>query len=228
VSRSTPELSVVIPVAPDERAWPALLARLRALSIAHEIVLSAAGPPLRDAGDARIVHGRAGRAAQLNRGVAAARAPWLWLLHADSRPDPRALSAVAAYMRSEPGCVARFGWFAVEFDDQGPAPMPLNAAGANLRSRALALPFGDQAWLMSRRVFERVGGFDEGFGRGEDLEFVVRARRAGVRPEPVGAAMQTSARRYRERGWTATTLEHARLTLSQWRRARRRQSPRPP
>jgi hypothetical protein len=227
VSRSTAELSIVIPVAPNERAWPALLERLGPLSIAHEIVLSSAGPPLRNAGVARIVHGRPGRAAQLNRGVAAARAPWLWLLHADSRPDSRALTAVAAYMRCNAECVDRFGWFAVEFDDEGPAPMRLNAAGANLRSRVLALPFGDQAWLMPRHVFERVGEFNESFGRGEDLEFVVRARRAGVRPEPVGAAMKTSARRYREQGWTATTLEHLRLTLSQWRRARRRQRRRP-
>ena len=57
---------------------------------------------------------------------------------------------------------------------------------------------------------------------GEDLALVWRARRAGLRLQGLDAAMLTSARRYRQRGWLRTTLRHLRLTaLLVWREMRR-------
>lgn len=96
--------------------------------------------------------------------------------------------------------------------------MRLNAAGAWIRSHALGLPFGDQGLLLPRRTFERIGGFDPGLARGEDHELVWRLRCAGVPPRPVGAPLFTSARKYAERGWAATTASHLCET---WRQARR-------
>jgi GT2 family glycosyltransferase len=223
VHGTAPRLSIVVPVGPGDRTWRALACDLEALSPGCELVLSAAEPPADDAGDIRVVCGPAGRAAQLNRGVAAANGDWLWLLHADSRPGAATLDAVAAFIAAH-GDPDRpvLGWFELAFADDGPRRTALNARGANLRSRWLGLPFGDQGWLLSRRTFEHVGGFDPHFGRGEDLEFIVRARRAGVRLLPAGAALATSARRYRDRGWLRTTLAHTWFTLWLWLRARKR------
>lgn len=217
-------LSVVVPAGPGESAWTALPALLAPLQVRHEIVLSTATEPMNDPpAPVRVVQGPSGRAQQLNAGVAASRGDWLWLLHADSRPGPDTLRAATAFIAAREHPVqASLGWFELAFDGDGPAAVSLNARGANLRSRWLGLPFGDQGWLMSRRTFERVGRFDAGFGRGEDLEYIVRARRRGVRLNPAGAVLITSARRYRDRGWLRTTAAHAWFTLWLWTRAEMR------
>lgn len=213
-------LAVVVPVGPDETGHFSLLERLRTVGFDDEIVLSAAAPvdlPRRSPEDVRTVDGLPGRAAQLNRGARATDAQCLWFLHADTSPTAAAAEAAATFARDPDG---RIGFFELAFCGDGPALTRLNAIGANLRSRWLGLPFGDQGLLVPRNVFEALGGFDESFGRGEDLEIVVRARAAGIALHGLGVELPTSARRYRESGWIRTTLAHAWLTLCLWRRAR--------
>jgi len=87
------------------------------------------------------------------------------------------------------------------------------------------LPFGDQGLLMPRRVFEALGGFDETQPGGEDHALVWAARHAGVPLVALRAPMFTSARKYAQAGWWATTRLHLRLTCTQaWRFARLRRS----
>jgi len=229
VSPNPPLLSIVVPAGPGERAWRTLLDDLdsarEALTLAPvdiERIISACGPRPRTLEDIETIwlEGSPGRAAQLNRGLAAARGDVLWLLHADSRVNEIALKAAWRFALDPPDAL---GWFRLAFASDGPIAARLNAIGANLRSRWLGLPFGDQGLLISREVLDRIGGFDEEFGLGEDLEFVVRARRLGIPARPVNARLTTSARRYRDHGWTRTTLSHLGLTLQLWRKARVRE-----
>ena len=215
------DLSIVIPCGQGERGWQALLPQLAALPRASEIILSGvegspdwppadaalAGPP-----SCRAISGQAGRAAQQNRGAAAGRNRWLWFLHADSRLHPRSFECIAALPEN-----AALAYFDLAFHDGGPA-MQLNRCGAYIRSRWLGMPFGDQGLLLPRAVFERLGGFDERVGSGEDHALVWAARRAGVPLHPLGLPLYTSARRYAEHGWLATTARHLQLT---WRQAKR-------
>lgn len=230
-------LSIVIPVGPGDQAHPGLLRRLAGFSGPCQIVLSTCEPLAAcwpDAAPTGIeliqVEGVAGRAAQLNRGIAAASGQCLWLMHADSRPDAGTMAAAAGFARRccQPDRRLTLGWFDLAFAADGPALARLNAIGANLRSRLLRMPFGDQAWLMNREMFVRTGEFDERFGRGEDLDFIVRARRAGGRLCRMQAKITTSARRYRDQGWLQTTLAHLWLTIRLWlksiRRSRNRQA----
>lgn len=220
-----PLLSIVVPVGPGDHAWRGLLRELAGFPGSCQIVLSATEPldARRPDGASKEfelmeVTGAPGRAAQLNRGAAAASARCLWLVHADCRPGAGAMAAADGFARAcgEPGMANTLGWFDLAFAADGPRAAALNAVGANLRSRLFGLPFGDQSWLMSRALFRRVGGFDETFGRGEDLDFIVRARRAGTILRRMEPAIETSARRYRERGWMRTTLAHVWLTLRLW------------
>ena len=231
VKSKAPSLSIVIPVGPGDDTCAGLLKRITANPIACEVVLSLCKPlPRQNASRGRPglelveVHGPSGRAVQLNRGVSAATSDCLWLVHADSRPDAAVFSAAAAFAESAREQPMRLGWFTLAFAADGPRLALLNAHGANLRSRLLQMPFGDQAWLVSRTLFDRIGGFDEAFGRGEDLDFLVRARRAGAYLERLEPAIVTSARRYRDHGWLATTLAHLWLTLRLWLKARWRAS----
>lgn len=183
--------------------------------------MSAVDPRPRDLENPRVkwLSGAPGRAGQLNRGVRASTGDWLWLLHADSRPNDENIAAAIRFATDGHRAI---GWFDLAFDRDGPAAVRLNALGANLRSRWFGLPFGDQGWLMPRAVYEQLGGFDPAFGRGEDLDFIVRAHRRGIALERLRPALISSARRYRRHGWLSTTCAHLWLTLRLWQRARKR------
>jgi hypothetical protein len=221
------KLSVIVPVGPGDRAWPALLGDLRALEGNAEILLVAppgAAPAAfspRSHGlqvAARWLEAPAGRARQQNAGAAAARGAMLWFLHADTRLTAAALAAAQGFAD------AALGYFDLRFADDGPALVQANAAGAWFRSRWLGLPFGDQGFILPREVFEALGGFDELLAGGEDHALVWTARHAGVPVVPLRAPLLTSARRYAEYGWLRTTLRHGRLTITQAWRFRRRAS----
>ncbi len=215
-------LSIVVPIGPGERAWPALYAALREHANAAEVRLVFAE------GDAQAVANGAqddvriapaGRAAQHNAGAAASTRPWLWFLHADSRPDAAVFAALRAFIARDEHAL---GWFRLRFDtDDTPAlrrRMRVNAAGANWRSRRFGLPFGDQGLLMPKAIFDELGGFDPTLRCGEDLALVWRAQRADVPLRELPATLTTSARKYVERGWLRTTLRHLRLTAAMvWR-----------
>jgi len=215
-------VSVVIPVGPGDEAWRSLLGDLAALPDRCEVILVGTheGIPTshHTARHMRIRWLRAptGRASQLNAGVAAARNPIVWLLHADTRLPPGTMDRLADRLPDE----HELAYFDLRFSD-GPALMTLNAAGSWLRSRVGRMPFGDQGFVIHRRSLQRLGGFDAGVGRGEDHALVWRARRKGMRLKPLGCSLSTSARRYVEHGWWRTTLAHVGETLRQaWRFSR--------
>lgn len=224
-------LAVIIPVGPGDTAWRGLLAQLHWLPTGSAVRLVACCAA--DVDQAALAAASAlpadrdwllaerGRARQLNAGVAATCAPFLWFLHADTRiAAPQAVAdAVAQALAGYPQALS---WFDLAFLRDGPSATRLNALGARLRSRWLGLPFGDQGFLLARRTFESLGGYDESLSSAEDHALVWAARRAGVPLHGTGVALATSARRYAEHGWWRTTLRHLKLTWQQARRFARR------
>ena len=209
-------LSIVIPAGPEDTAWQGLLPDLERVCSADIAIVLPSEPsvdvtPLAD--DRLIlVLSPAGRARQQNAGAAATTGDWIWFLHADSRFTAQTLPSLHAFIaRDEPA----LGYFDLRFRNDGPRMTHLNALGAHVRSRWLGLPFGDQGLLMPRRVFEALGGFDEGLASGEDHALIWKAKRSGVPVRPIGAPLLTSARRYAEHGWWRTTGRHLRLTCQQ-------------
>ena len=222
-------LSVIVPLASGETAWHGLLDQLAtALSEDCEVILVHAdtqpASPIQWLARSRLRQHASppGRAAQQNRGAHAAHGRWLWFLHADSRLQPDTLPALWRFVERDDDAL---GYFDLAFDHDGPRLAAVNAWGANLRSRALKMPFGDQGLLLPARRFAALDGFDELARYGEDHLLVWTARRAGLPILGVGAPLQTSARKYARHGWLRTTWRHLRLTLiqawPQWRRLRR-------
>jgi hypothetical protein len=219
------DLAIVIPVGPGDTAWRQLLPQLADWPV-RELLLVFADGQLPDAPGphtldprtldprTRAVSAPRGRASQQNRGAALSSARWLWFLHADSRLSPAALGAIAKHVQGDERAL---GYFDLRFLDDGPALMALNSIGAWLRSRCLHLPFGDQGFVLSRALFDELGGFDHALSSGEDHDLVWRARAAGAAIRPIRAALHTSARKYAQLGWWRTTLLHLRTTASQAR-----------
>lgn len=146
----------------------------------------------RDLG-ATVIQGPPGRGGQIARGVEAAAGDWLLILHADTQPGRGWTAAARAHMTDHPETA---GFFDLAFRAQGIAP-GLVARGANLRSRRLGLPYGDQGLLISRACLDGVGGVPE-LPLMEDVEL---ARRLKNRLRPLGVAATTSAARYERDGW---------------------------
>jgi len=182
-----PQLSIVIPAAPDEPALPGLLSALEA-QIDGDV-------------EVHVARGE-GRADALNRGTQQAGGEHVWWLHADTRLLGGEVAALRAAIARRPEALL---WFDLAYDRDGPWLTQLNARGANRRSRWLGAPYGDQGLCLRREAWAQVGGFPEEVAYGEDHVFVWRCRRAGIPLVPVGASLTTSARRYAEQGWARTS-----------------------
>ena len=149
---------------------------------------------------ATIVTGPKGRGGQIARGIEAAGAPWLLILHADTQLSPDWLPAVEAHMAHHPSMA---GWFRLRFRARGVAPRIVET-GANLRARFLGLPYGDQALFVHRDTLTEVGGMPTL----PLMEDVALARRLKGRLRPLDAEASTSADRYLAEGWTVRTVRN--------------------
>ncbi|MGH8105570.1 MAG: glycosyl transferase family 2, partial [Arenimonas sp.] len=145
-----PQVSIIIPFAPEDMAWKALLTDLEKLPASAEIILVAASEKAKqDALDstlpanASVICSDKGRGLQMNAGARAAKNPCLWFLHADSRLDTNGLKAIDAFDFSK----KKLGYFGLRFQDDGPRRMRINSLGVWLRSRFLGIPFGDQGFV---------------------------------------------------------------------------------
>ena len=154
----------------------------------------------REAG-AGVIEAPRGRGSQLAAGAAAATHNWLWFLHADCRPQPGWEDAVRAFIAAGSD---KAGYLTLELDDAAPAARRLECVVA-WRCRVFALPYGDQGLLISRRLYDAIGGY-AAIPLMEDVDIVRRLGRA--RLHPVGATMLASARRYRNGGYLRRPLRN--------------------
>lgn len=196
------ELSIVVPTLDSAMHLPGCFAALfegLEAGLIRELVIADGGSQdatlaIADEAGAIIVERPASRGGQLRAGAAAAGGPWLLFLHADTVLSDGWVDAVNAHMCAAPN---RAGYFRLGFDDAGGAAR-IVAGWANLRSRLFGLPFGDQGLLISRRLHDRLGGFDDI----PLMEDVALARKLGRRRlTPLPATARTSAARYAQEGW---------------------------
>ena len=202
--RDGPEIDVVIPTLNAAATLGATLASLsaaRADGLVRAVVVSDGGSTDRTvdvaaASGARIERGAPGRGRQLAAGATAARAPWLLFLHADTRLAAGWEGAVRALMAGE-GARSRAAAFSFALDDSSVSARVLERLVA-LRARVAALPYGDQGLLISRTLYDEVGGYRP-MPLMEDVDM---ARRVGARRLVVlPARAVTSAARYRRDGY---------------------------
>jgi rSAM/selenodomain-associated transferase 2 len=204
-------LSVVIPALNAAARLPATLAALGAT--AAEVLVVDGGSD-----DATVAVARAagaslrlaprGRGAQLAAGVAAARGPWLLLLHADTVLAAGWPDAAGAHIAAGP---ARAGYFRFALDSADPRARRLERAVA-WRCRALALPYGDQGLLIHRDLLAAVGGIRP-LPLMEDVDLVRRLGAARLAALP--AAAVTSAERWERTGWRCRSARNL-LCLAAW------------
>ncbi|MFM7652766.1 MAG: TIGR04283 family arsenosugar biosynthesis glycosyltransferase [Vulcanococcus sp.] len=216
-------LAVVIPALQEARRLPLLLADLAAAPpglIAECLVVDGGSSDgtaaLAHLAGATTVISPPGRGLQLRIGVAASRAPWLLLLHADARLSPGWGQAVQrAIHHSEAAAERPCAWcFDLAVAGSG-LPLRLLERAVAWRSRWRQLPYGDQGLLLPRALLEAAGGIAP-LPLMEDLDLMLRLRRiAAIRP--LGLPLTVDGRRWRRLGVLGTARRNAALRRA-WRR----------
>lgn len=202
-------LSIIVPTLNAERTLGVTLDSLASgTQLICEVVVvdggsSDATGDLARASGARVLTAARGRGSQLAAGAAATTGAWLMFLHADTVLDPAWPARVAAFI-NEPVSRERAAVFRFAIDDAAAAARRLERFVA-WRGAALGLPYGDQGLLISRQLYDRVGGF-AAIPIMEDVELIRRIGR--TRLVTLDCPAITSAARYRRTGYVARSARN--------------------
>lgn len=208
-------ISVVIPTLNAEGGLAACLTALVPAAVdgmVREVIIVDAGSSDRtlkiiEQSGAELLRSGPGRGEQLAAGAAQATSPWLLFLHAETILEPgweREVSALIERIdsgRRRPAAAA----FRFALDDDGFRPR-LIEAGVALRCALFRLPQGDQGLLISRQLYNQVGGYGR-LPLMEDLDLVRRIGRRRI------ALMRTravsSAVSYQQDGYAWRSVRNA-------------------
>jgi rSAM/selenodomain-associated transferase 2 len=207
-------ISVVIPTLNAERTLaPTLAALVPAVvdGIVQEAILADGGSTddtraIAEAAGTHLVDAPRGRGSQLDAGASQALGDWLLFLHADTVLEPGWAEEAQSFMervesgrRSQAAASFRFA-----LDDDGLMPRLVERL-VGLRCRLLALPYGDQGLLISRKHYHRLGGFRP-LPLMEDVDLVRRLKRREL--VMLKSRAVTSGERYRREGYLARSLRN--------------------
>lgn len=209
-----PVCTVIIPTLNEASSLPRLLDDLADCPRVEHVIVSDGGSvdatcDIAVSRGVTVVSGPAGRGEQLRRGASAAPSSWYVFLHADSRLDAGATSALNRFL--DGAAVTDFAHFELVFD----APEPVFRFiefGQRLRERLFGMPYGDQGLVVSRALYDRVGGFPD-WPIMEDVGIIDRLSRNGRRVA-LGATLTTSGRRYRGEGPVRAVLRNVTLVFA--------------
>lgn len=202
-------ISVVIPTLNAERTLASTLAALVPAvvdGLVQEAILADGGSSddtriIADAAGTQLIDAPRGRGSQLAAGAAQARANWLLFLDADTVLEPGWAEEAQAFIeRVESGRRSQAAaFFRFALDDDGFMPW-LAEWLVRLRSLLFAMPYGDQGLLISRKLYDRLGGFRDG---ADLVQLLKRGEMVMLKSRAV-----ISAQRYQSEGYLARGLRN--------------------
>ena len=200
--------AVLIPTLNEATALPRLLGDLAAQrGIRLEVLVADGGSSdlttaIARRHGARVVASPRGRGAQLNRAAAAAAAPWLICLHADSRltQQHQLAQALTALRKARRQHALVAGHWPLRFLREQPGHdalfRHLEAKSASNRPGTVN---GDQGLVLHRDTLHALGGFDEGLPFFEDQRLAAKVFAQG-RFLLLPGLIETAARRFETEG----------------------------
>lgn len=202
-------ISVIIPAYREGDRALKTIERLRSGGFDGEIILALTESdhdtalPTRDDRTILVRSERRGRAFQMNDAARRAGSAILLFLHADTSVAPESIRAQIPDLLADPRVAA--GAYTLAFD-RSTISLDLIAYGANLRSRYLRMPYGDQAIFLRADRFWTMGGYAP-IELMEDVDLISRAKKLGS-IKILEATAITSARRWQNRSPLFNTLKN--------------------
>ncbi len=141
----------------------------------------------------RVIRSPKGRALQMNRGAREATGCYLLFLHADTQLPEGVMKSLNRVMTGQ----VSWGRFDVQLSGDHPM-FRLIERMMNWRSRLSGIATGDQAILVRRALFEKVGGYPE-IALMEDIELSHQLNKISP-PCLLQETVVTSSRRWEEQG----------------------------
>jgi len=202
-------ISVVIPTLNAAAHLPRALAPLvqgMAHGLIKQVIIADGGSTdetleIAEAAGCEIVVSEPGRAKQIRAGVQVSRANWLLLLYPGTALEQGWVNEAERFM-SQPQARKRAAAFRLAFDDASPSARSV-VFWARLRGRVMKLPYGDQGMLISRLLYDALGGYPD-MPVMDDVEL---ARRIGpkrltiLETEAVSNAEKYRRDGYAKRAW---------------------------
>ncbi len=201
-----PYLSVVIPVFNEEAGLEKVIER--AADVDAEIIVVDGGSndrtvKLAEKIGIKVIRSPKGRSLQMNAGASASRGHNLLFLHADTIVPENYIDLIFESLMDKKPVAGAFG-FKTDMDN---ALMRFIEYAANLRSRFLKLPYGDQGIFLSKTDFARAGEYPE-VPVAEDI-FLIRNLKKFARVKTIPENTVTSSRRWKKYGFLKTTFVNA-------------------
>nr|WP_321501122.1 TIGR04283 family arsenosugar biosynthesis glycosyltransferase [uncultured Dethiosulfovibrio sp.] len=218
--RACQKISVIIPTL-NERDGISICIRSALGAQDVEVIVSDGGSTdgtieVAESYGAQVVRSPKGRGTQMNAGATAAEGDILLFLHGDSilpwgygRLVREALSDKTLSLGA---FSLRIGLPGELKDPEFRSSMNTISFWANVRSRWLSLPYGDQGFFMGKSLFNRLGGFPE-MPLLEDVSLVRSASKVG-RIGTISATIRTSSRRWRKLGAARTSIRNSMIMLA--------------
>ena len=150
------------------------------------------------------------RANAMNNGARKAQNNFLWFVHADTTLNSHHIENLKKSLTNYP---RRIHYFDLKFD--GNFLTKINSIGANIRSRIFKLPWGDQAFCLSKENFCKLGKYDETVRYGEDHLLIWKAHQKRIKLKRIPATLTSSAREYTKQGWFNLTFKRQYLWIKQ-------------
>lgn len=153
---------------------------------------------------AKIIESDKGRSAQLRAGAQAARSDWLLFLHADTALSRDWAERVSDHLLDHANKAAVFE---LKYRSDARAARWLERR-AMRRARWLGLPYGDQGLVISKRLYEDIGGYAD-VPLMEDVKIAQAIGKSRLRF--LSAEARTSAAKYERDGYRRRAWHNASL-----------------
>ena len=211
-------LSVIIPSRNEASRLPLLLADLRSWKSQLEICICDASSSDRTMLVSKLAGAHitqvleSNRGLQLHHGYCSSTGEWLLFLHADSRMPKNWEEAVQRRINeSSSENIAWFFDFKIKDKDMW---LTLLEVAVNIRSHFLKHPYGDQGLLISRSLYEYIGGYKPYFIM-EDLDIIERLIKE-VNIKSIGIPLYVDGRRWRNVNFLVQAWRNA-ILRKRWR-----------